>query len=177
MNSKNINKAYLYIADFLFSLFIFAGDRVSKYFVFIRLKDHPNYPVFPNKLDLIYVENSGAAFGLLKDQKYFFLMLTGFLLIITLYIIIKTPAKRAYIILHLALILICAGSLSNSMDRLLYDAVIDFIHINYSILPVFNLSDLFVTLGTLTLIIIFLFKYKEDDLNFLRFKEKKLREI
>jgi len=177
MKAHKLSKTGLYIIDFIIFSVIVVLDRVSKYFVEIRLKNNPAYPLFPKYLELYYLENSGAALGILKDQKYFFLLFSGLLLMLALYCIYKTPSKRKYVAFHFFLIFISAGSLSNSIDRILYGYVIDFIHINIINFPIFNIADFFVTLGAVSLAVLILFFFKEDDLNFLRFNEKVIRDI
>lgn len=177
MNSKNINKKTLYIWDLTVLLVTIFIDRFSKYFVEIKLKGHPSYPLIGNILELRYLENPGAAFGLLKNQKYFFILVASIVLLTIVYVIIKTPAKCKYISMHIFLVLIGSGAISNSVDRLLYGYVIDFVYFSVINFPIFNIADVFITVSTVLLILFLVFGFKEDDLNFLRFKEKKIRDI
>ena len=177
MNSKLINKKGLIIADSVMFIIILMLDRASKYFINIKIKGHPSLPLLPGFLELNYLENYGAAFGMLKNQKYFFVMITGILLLTIIYIIFKSPSKSKYIGLHTALVFIGTGALSNTCDRLFYGYVVDFIYLYEITFPTFNIADIFITIGTVLLIILMIFVFKEDDLNFLRFKEKRLRDI
>lgn len=176
MKAYKLSKKSLYIIDLLLFTLIIALDRVTKYFVVIRLKNNPAYPLY-KYLELNYLENTGAALGILKDQKYFFLLFSGLLLMIAVYCIYKTPSKRKYVAFHVFLIFISAGSVSNSTDRILFGYVIDFIHISHIDFPTFNVADIFVTLGAILMVILILIFFKEDDLNFLRFNEKVIRDI
>lgn len=89
----------------------------------------------------------------------------------------KTPEHKKYTWGHVSLILIAAGGMGNMIDRIRLDYVVDFIYFSLINFPIFNVADIFVTIGTILLIILLLFVYKEDDLNFLSFKTKTYREI
>ena len=87
------------------------------------------------------------------------------------------PRKKKYNAAHVALSLIAAGAVGNMTDRIIYDYVMDYIYFSVIRFPIFNMADIYVTVATVMMLILLLFVYKEDDLNFLRFKEKRLREI
>ena len=72
---------------------------------------------------------------------------------------------------------VLAGTIGNICDRIFYGYVIDIIYISKINFPVFNLSDIFITLGTFFTIMIVLFKLKEKDFEFLNFKQNRYREI
>ena len=85
--------------------------------------------------------------------------------------------EKKYNAAHVALSLIAAGAVGNMTDRIIYDYVMDYIYFSVIRFPIFNMADIYVTVATVMMLILLLFVYKEDDLNFLRFKEKRLREI
>lgn len=167
----------LIIFDIIILLLTVLSDRGLKYFAIKELKAHPAISLIDGILELTYLENSGAAFGLLKGQKAFFILVTAIVLTAVLYLFIKMPAKRKYNKAHIALSFLLGGALGNLTDRVLYGYVIDFIYISKIRFPVFNLADIYVTAATLFIVILLLFIYKEDDLNILRFKEKRLRDV
>lgn len=102
-----------------------------------------------------YVTNKGVALGLFGDQELFVLFL--FPLVMILILILWINYKNFY----LPLVLICAGAISNLIDRLLYNGVIDYIEI--SILPVFNIADIMIVVGVILLFIFEIHKYVEDS--------------
>ncbi len=171
------SKFKIYILDVLFLAFLFSIDRTIKHFIVDKLKDHPDFSVIPGILDLHYLENTGAAFGILKNQRAFFLMVTIIMLIAIIFIIWSFPPKKKYIPAHLFLIFISSGAIGNMTDRILNGFVVDYIYLSFINFPVFNVADIYVTIGTIGIAILLIFFYKEDDLNFLRFKEKKIREL
>ena len=87
------------------------------------------------------------------------------------------PNDTKFNVLHIWLSFILAGTIGNVADRIIYGSVIDIIYISKINFPVFNLSDVFITLGTLLTILTVLFKLKEKDFEFLNFKQNKYREI
>jgi signal peptidase II len=73
--------------------------------------------------------------------------------------------------------MIAGGAVGNMIDRLKLDYVVDFIYIVLINFPIFNVADMYVTFATAILIIEVLFVYKDNDFNFLSFKQKKFREL
>ncbi len=95
-------------------------------------------------LSVNYVENTGALFGIFKDNNLLFIILTLILILVIFYFFSKYDDMR------FGLSLISAGAMGNLIDRISYGYVVDFIDL--MIWPVFNLADLFITLGVMLLI-------------------------
>ena len=114
---------------------------------------------------------------MLQNQKIFFIFVAIVILSVIAYVLIKTPDDRKYTILHVLLSLIAAGAIGNMIDRIRYDYVVDFIYFVLINFPIFNVADIYVSVSTVILIILLLFYYKEKDLNFISFKQKRYREI
>ena len=93
------------------------------------------------------------------------------------YVLYKTPDDKKYTKLHVLLSFIAAGAIGNMIDRIRFDYVVDFIYIVLINFPIFNVADMYVSFATVILVILLLFVYKESDLNFISFKQKKYREI
>ena len=119
----------LLFVDVLVVLLLVGLDQATKYLAVIKLKGRDAFPVIPQVLEFKYLENRGAAFGMLQNQKVFFICMEVLILLI----------------------------------------VINF--------PIFNVADIYVTLSTIGLVILLLFVYKEQDLSFLSFQQKKLRDV
>ena len=140
---------------FIITLFIFLLDRVSKIYILNIAETSGNVDIYVNSfLNFILVWNKGVGFGLLSfDQSKIYNLITILIIIINLiiiYLAIMTKNIRVYFFL-----LILGGSLGNLFDRLYYSAVPDFIDINYRGYHwfVFNVADIFITLGIICLII------------------------
>ena len=147
-----INKNFFWSIFFIISIFLV--DRISKILV-INLADEfgeMNIPLTPF-LNLNLIWNEGIAFGLFSfDQKNYYNFLTIIIIIITfivLWMIIKTEKLES-----LAFMMIFGGSLGNIFDRLFYSAVPDFIdfHIKNFHWFIFNVADIFITIGVIMLI-------------------------
>lgn len=170
-------KKRLLLTDFLGLLALVLADQFTKYIAVVRLKDQPAIPLIPDVLEFNYLENRGAAFGMLQNQKIFFVFVAIIILAVIAYILYKTPDKKKYTILHVLLIFIASGAIGNMIDRLRVDYVVDFISFVLINFPIFNVADIYVTVATVFLVILLLFVYKEEDLNFISFKQKKYREL
>ena len=73
--------------------------------------------------------------------------------------------------------MIASWAIGNMIERLRFDYVVEFIYVVIIKFPIFNVADMYVTIATAVLVILLLFIYQEDDLNFLSFKQNRIREI
>lgn len=163
------------VLDCIFIGLMITIDQVSKAWAVSNLKDKPAMPVISGVLELNYLENRGAAFGMLQNQWIFFIFVAVVILACIIYILIKAPNKPKYIILHILLSMIAAGAVGNMIDRCLLNYVVDFIYFKIIDFPIFNFADICVTLSTFVLVILILFVYKENDLKFLSFRVNGVR--
>ena len=162
MNKLFLKKATIY---FGIILFIFLADRISKLYILSILEDLGNVNININSyINLILVWNSGIGFGLFSfDQSEMYNLMTILIIFINLliiYLIIKSKDKSAYFFL-----IILGGSLGNLFDRIYYSAVPDFIDISYKGYHwfVFNVADIFISLGIICLIFAELLNYKKKN--------------
>lgn len=160
----------------LFGLLIIA-DQFTKHIAVLHLKEQDSIKLIPDVLELQYLENRGAAFGMLQDQKVFFIFIALLILVVISWVLWKTPDRKKYRSLHVLLVLIASGAVGNMIDRLRFDYVVDFIYFVLINFPIFNVADIYVTVATASLVILLLFVYKEEDLSFLSFNQKKYREL
>ncbi len=156
-----------YIIFLILILIIFILDRFSKYYILNIAETEGSVNVFVNSyLNLYLVWNTVIGFGLLSfDQSLFYNLITSLIVLINLaivYMIIKTNDIRSYF-----LVLVLGGSLGNLFDRLYYSAVPDFIDLNYGEFHwfIFNVADIFITLGIICLIFAELMNYKSENEN------------
>lgn len=170
-------KKQLLAFDLLFMILLIVLDQVTKGLAILKLKDRPSVPVIPGVLELNYLENRGAAFGMLQNQKVLFIMVALIILSVILYILFKTPDHKKYNLLHVLLIMIASGAVGNMIDRFRYNYVVDFIYFVLINFPIFNVADIYVTLATFFLVILLIFVYKEEDISFISFKSQKYREV
>ena len=144
--------------NFLINLFviatIFSLDRISKLYVIYLYNKNFNSEIFTSKfLNIYLIWNEGIAFGLFSFyQDNFYNILTVIILIIILIILfflIKAEGLKKY-----ALLMVFGGAIGNLFDRIFYKAVPDFIdfHVGNFHWFIFNVSDIFITLGVIFLI-------------------------
>jgi signal peptidase II len=167
------NKVVRIILDILAMILLLAADQATKYLAVLHLKNQQAYPLIEGVLELQYLENKGAAFGMLQNKKTLFIFMTLVMLIIVFYVLFKLPMQKKYRIWQIFLCCICAGGLGNMIDRVRYDYVIDFIYFKIINFPIFNFADICVTIGTILLFLVILFFSKEEELQFLRFDIRK----
>ena len=159
--SKNF---YVYL---FFVFFIFISDRLSKiYIINESLKNLDNFILKSAYLNIRLIWNEGIAFGLLSfDDKVLYHSLSILILIIILtiiYMIIKSNGSKKF-----SLILILGGALGNFYDRIAYGAVPDFIdfHLNGFHWFIFNIADIFISIGVFALIVLEIFDKKNYEKN------------
>lgn len=141
---------------------IFTLDRLTKYWASSVLMGNAGIEVIKGFFDLSYLENTGAAFGILSGRLTFLTLIPIVVLVYLAYKYYKTETKN--VLLKLSGGMIAAGALGNLYDRIFYGYVVDFISIHYKSMyyfPTFNVADISITIGTF-LIIIYVLKYVED---------------
>ncbi|MCD7725942.1 MAG: signal peptidase II [Clostridiales bacterium] len=170
-------KKLLLFSDLLGMVVLIFIDQYTKRLAVIHLKDQAAWNIINGVLELNYLENTGAAFGMLQNQKVFFIFVVVVILGVIAYVLFKTPDGRKYTILHVLLGLIAAGAIGNMIDRIRYDYVVDFIYFVWINFPIFNVADIYISVSAVVLVFLLLFYYKEKDLNFISFKQEHYREI
>lgn len=129
------------------ALLVVVVDQVTKRLAETRLRDQRSVPVVDDILRLTYVQNRGAAFGLLQDQTTFF-VLVG-ILVIGVIAASYRYLPRSGFLLHLALGLQLGGAIGNLIDRVRQGYVVDFVDFGYRAnwWPVFNVADSAIVIG------------------------------
>ena len=145
-------------------IIIFSLDRISKFYVISQSEKNLSYDLFESKfLNINLVWNEGIAFGLLSfDKNNLYNLLTILiivLIIIIFFMILKNRGFKKY-----SLIMVLGGALGNLYDRIYFKAVPDFIdfHIGNFHWFIFNVSDIFISLGVLLLISLKLINNKKE---------------
>lgn len=160
MKEKNLSRRRAYGALALAAAAVLlAVDQLLKYFVLLYLKPAGSVTVIGGLLELSYVENTGAAFGLFKNFMWFVVVVTvlAFLAIAVLLFRYQNHTCFSYI----ASALIIAGGLGNLVDRVLYGFVVDFIHVMF-FGYIFNFADCCITVGAVFFVLhVLLTSYRE----------------
>lgn len=132
------------------SILLVAIDQVIKLFVHMGLKPIGIVEFIPGFLQFRYVENTGAAFGILQQKTGFLIVMTIIVMAIGFYILFfqKLNGKVQYA----GAILILSGGLGNLIDRMVRHYVIDYIEFTFVDFAVFNFADILITVGAFLLI-------------------------
>jgi len=127
------------------SLAVLILDQVSKYLVKSHLAEFESIPIILNVFHLTYVNNSGAAFSLLRGRTSFFIIVTLLAMFLAVYFYFRVEKK--WVLLRLGIALAIGGALGNLIDRVRFGQVVDFF--DFRIWPVFNIADCAVVVGVL----------------------------
>ena len=147
------------IIALLLSAAAVAIDQILKLLVTSNMQPNSGFTVIKGFLNIFYIQNRGAAFGMLQNQRWFFITATLAVSIVMIYALFKY--KQHNFFSYAAVTLIVGGGFGNLIDRVLHSYVIDYIYVSF-FPPIFNFADCCVTVGTVFLIIHILFY---SDLN------------
>ena len=164
MGNEKLNKLLI---GFVFLVVCFALDRLSKIYILNILNNEGQVDLYINQfLNIYLVWNTGIGFGLFSsEEQIFYNIFTTIIVIINLAILyfalIESKIKSFF------LMIILGGSLGNLFDRVYYRAVPDFIDLNYAGYHwfIFNVADIFITLGIIGLIFVELTKKEKVSKN------------
>lgn len=139
-------------------------DQITKWLAVIFLRGADTVPVIKDVIHLTYLENTGAAFGILKDHRWVFLVLTTVTIIGLSVYLFKFAENNK--ILKTSVSFIIGGGIGNMIDRLVSGYVVDFIDFRLINFAIFNIADSFVCIGA-ALMVLYLFSSSDKS------KEKK----
>ena len=123
-------------------------DQVSKYYVMNQFAIGVSVSVIQNVFHLTYIINRGAAFGMLTNQRWFFLVVAFILIIV--YAIYHKKVNRGPISLRIGSALLISGAIGNGIDRYVLHGVVDFF--DFRIWPIFNVADIGICVGVACII-------------------------
>ncbi|MDD6033824.1 MAG: signal peptidase II [Oscillospiraceae bacterium] len=145
----------------LLSAVLVGVDQLLKLWALRSLRPIGTYPIIQNILHLTYVENRGAAFGMMEGQKWLLIWVTALVLLLLIFVILGGKVRGNFPMFTLAVIL--GGGVGNLIDRIYRGFVVDYIHLKVINFAVFNFADICVTLGTAALICWLLFGRSREE--------------
>lgn len=145
-------------------------DQITKYLAVRKLCETGGQILIPGVLELQYVENRGMAFGMLQGWRILFIILCIVFCAALVCFFIKIPKTAYYFPLIAVGAVLAAGATGNFIDRMMYGYVLDFIYFSLIDFPVFNVADIYVVCGGIAVVALMLFRYKDEDFNFLNIK-------
>lgn len=135
-----------YIIATIVGALVIVVDQLTKYLVMTGFKLGESQTVIKGVINFTYINNGGAAFGILQNKTWILLAVTFFMLIICVGMLIKKTYRTP--LMYWAVVLILAGGIGNMIDRLFRKGqVVDFIEAVFVDFPVFNVADISVCVG------------------------------
>ena len=128
---------------FLLVAAVLLTDQVSKYLIRANMDLGESIPLIENLFHLTYIENPGAAFGMLANKTVLFVILTLIIVGVMLYVALKMSNKKSLSFYALALVI--GGALGNLIDRIYKATVTDMF--DFRIWPIFNVADMALVIG------------------------------
>jgi signal peptidase II len=168
---QSFTKQKLWIRDIVLFIVFIAADQITKLIAQNKLKENPPFEIWPGVFQLRYLENQGAAFGILQNYRIVFIVITLVMLVAVVLLIAKLPTEKQFAPTHIYLTLIAAGGAGNLINRVASGYVVDFFYFNLINFAIFNVADSFISIGAVWLFVHICFVLKDGDLDFLKFRE------
>lgn len=146
---------------FLLILALIALDQLVKYWAFTALQPLTTIPIVENIFHLTYVENRGAAFSLLMNRRWLFVILA--VLVVSAAAIALKQGVIQTKTGKWSLYFITAGAVGNVIDRIARGFVVDLFDFRLIHFPVFNVADIFICIGAVLFFIYIMFQHKDTD--------------
>ena len=132
-------------------------DQLTKWLAVTYLKAVDTVPIIKNALHLTYLENRGAAFGMLKDHRWVFMVVSTLAIIAIIAAMLLYYKKLYSPFLYVGLAFIAGGGIGNMIDRIWLGYVVDFIDFRLIDFAIFNTADSFVCVGCAIVILYVIF--------------------
>lgn len=140
---------------YIIAVAIIISDQIVKYAAMKWLKPIGSVPVIEGVFHFTYVENQGAAFGILQNQRWVFIIIGIVMCILMIWYFAKHPQEP--LIMKISGAMLLGGAIGNLIDRVRFGYVVDMLHFKLIDFPVFNIADSGVTVGTTLMVIAVLF--------------------
>ncbi|MCM3256441.1 signal peptidase II [Paenibacillus lautus] len=133
---------------YLIAFVLFLIDQGTKYLIATKLELYEQIPVIGDFFLITSSRNRGAAFGILQDQLWFFIIVTV-IVVGGIVWYLRKVSKEGRKLLPTALALVLGGALGNFIDRLIMGEVVDFLQFNFGsyTFPIFNIADSCIVIG------------------------------
>ena len=152
------------IIGILVSALLVIFDQVTKSLAVTHLKGQDAFVIWDGVFELRYLENNGAAFGIMQGQKIIFVLFATIAMIAIIWVYLKRiPAEKKFRFLDIVCVLLFAGAIGNLIDRIRLNYVVDLLYFVLIDFPIFNVADIYVTVAAFGMIFLGLFYYKNED--------------
>ena len=123
------------------AVLLIALDQWTKALAVKHLMNQQPFVIWDSVFELHYLENRGAAFGILQGQKVIFLICTVLILAVLAFYYNRMPLEKKYQPLRVVGVLLGAGAVGNLIDRMVQSYVVDFLYFKLIDFPIFNVAD------------------------------------
>ncbi|MNN40824.1 Lipoprotein signal peptidase [compost metagenome] len=146
--SDEKNEVTYRVVYFLLALIMFLIDQGTKYLIATKLTIGEQIPVIGDFFLITSHRNRGAAFGILQDKRWFFIVITVIVVIGLIWYLLKVK-NTGNKLLPTALSLVLGGAVGNFLDRAVTGEVVDFLQFNFGsyTFPIFNVADSCIVIG------------------------------
>ena len=162
--NKSVKNYIFAVISVIFLVFL---DQITKWLAVLHLSPEnkgTDIIIWEGVFRLKYLENRGAAFGILQGQKIILVLVTMIVFLGLCWFYYRIPCEKRFRIMQGITIFVMAGAIGNLIDRIRFSYVIDFFYFEFINFPIFNVADIYVTCAVFLFIILFLFYYKDEDI-------------
>ena len=168
-----MKKTVRYILYIIASALLVFLDQFTKAIIVRDLKGKENIVWIKNVFELEYLENTGAAFSSFMGKQGFLITLTVIVMALCIFEFVRIPDSKRFFLLKFTGLLLISGAIGNLIDRIKQGYVVDFFYFVPINFPRFTVADIYVTVSMFLLIVLTVFYYKDEELEFLfKFKKK-----
>ena len=160
-------KVKSYILAFISVAVLVFLDQITKLLAVCHLNPEnggADFVLLDGIFRLRYLENRGAAFGMLQGQKVILIIITMIVFLAICWVFHRIPNERRFRPVQWIAVFVMAGAIGNFIDRIRLGYVVDFFYFELINFPIFNVADIYVTCSVILLLVLFLFYYKDEDL-------------
>lgn len=156
-------KKKIYVTGLLSLLLLVGFDQLTKYLAIIKLQNQKSFVILDGIFELQYLENRGAAFGMMQGKRILFMVITIVVSVMLSYAYVKIPCEKRFNFMRLIILLFLSGAIGNFIDRTCRNYVVDFFYFKLIDFPIFNIADIYVTVGMLLTLLAMFAIYNEKD--------------
>lgn len=165
-----------YIMAFISTCLLTFVDQFVKYLVHTNMVDDKgngkSIQLIKDVFSITYVQNKGAAWGSFSGKRLFLLILTIAIVIGVIIMYISMVRQDAFKPLRICAVFLISGAIGNIIDRIIHGYVIDMFEFELIDFPVFNVADIYVTCSVFVILVLVIFKYKDEDFDRLFHKNR-----
>lgn len=139
----------------IIAIFAVIADQITKYLVVANFELYEVKPFIPYVMSLKYTQNRGAAFSMLSNHRWVFMILSTVAMGLMIYVLVKE--YRRHPLLNISLAMVLGGGIGNMIDRVRLEYVVDFFRFDFVDFAIFNVADCFITVGAVLMMVYIIF--------------------